>query len=272
MLSWIVDLIMTSSPAARRWIIRFFYQLLSRLDADAVMPYMNYGYADLDPAAPPLALDRDDAIHRFSIQLYHHVTGAVDLAGRDVLEVSCGRGGGASYVARYLRPRSLTGVDFCDRAIRFCAGYHRGSGLRFRPGDAEALPFAGDAFDAVINIEASHCYNAMDRFVAEVYRVLRPGGYLLYADFRERDGIDALRVQLLRPGFRLVMERAISPNVARALDLDNDRKRELIVRYAPRILRQFLAQFAAIRGTTTYEGFRSGQLDYRSFVLQKPAD
>jgi ubiquinone/menaquinone biosynthesis C-methylase UbiE len=271
MLTTLVDKIMESSPAARRRLIRFWYQLLSRIDTDAVMPFMNYGYVVLDPNAPALALGDADVTHRLSIQLYHHVAGAVDLAGKDVLEVGCGRGGGASFVARYLRPRSLTGVDFSDRAIRFCAEYHRDAGARFLPGDAEALPFRDGSFDAVVNIESSHCYNAMDRFVGEVYRVLRPGGHLLYADFREHTAIGALRGELLRPGFRLLTEQPINPNVVRALDLDDGRKRALIHRYAPRLLRDRFAQFAALHGSSTYEGFASGRLDYRSFVLQKPA-
>ena len=101
MLTKIVDLVMEVSPAARRRLIRFWYQMLSRIDKEAVMPYMNYGYADLDPHAPPLALDDADAVHRYNIQLYDHVAGAVDLAAKDVLEVGCGRGGGLSVLVRF---------------------------------------------------------------------------------------------------------------------------------------------------------------------------
>jgi ubiquinone/menaquinone biosynthesis C-methylase UbiE len=234
------------------------------------MVYMNYGYADLDPAAQPLALADADRTHRYCIQLYHHVVGSIGLDGQDVLEVGCGRGGGASYIKRYLKPRSLVGADFSDQAIKFCARYHRASGITFLPGDAEALPFHADTFDAVINVESSHCYSSMDRFAAEVYRVLRPGGYFLYADFREEGAIDALRQLLTQAGFAVCVEQNITPNVVRALDLDNDRKLELIQRHAPKLIRNRFAQFAAIRGTEMYECFRTGQLDYRSFVLRKP--
>ena len=51
-------------------------------------------------------------------------------------------------------------------------------------GDAENLPFPDQSFDAVINIESSHCYPRFPRFLAEVARVLRPGGHFLYADLR----------------------------------------------------------------------------------------
>jgi ubiquinone/menaquinone biosynthesis C-methylase UbiE len=269
MIETLVDLVMNLSPAIRRNMIRFWYQLLTRIDTQAVMVCMNYGYADLDPATELLALDAADTVDRYCIQLYHHVAGSVALNGQNVLEVGCGRGGGASYIKRCLKPQSLTGVDFSDRAIKFCARYHGVTGITFVPGDAEALPFDANIFDVVVNIESSHCYNSMERFVGEVYRVLRPGGHFLYADFREQDAIGPLRQQFIQAGFVVCAERSITPNVVRALDLDNDRKLELIRRHAPKLIRSRLAQFAAIRGTEMYEGFRTGQLDYRKFVLQK---
>jgi ubiquinone/menaquinone biosynthesis C-methylase UbiE len=269
MLTSIADLVMERSPTARRKLIRFWYQLLTRIDTQGFMVFMNYGYADLDQAARPPARGVD-AIHHHCAQLYDHVAGAVGLQGQDVLEVGCGRGGGASYVKRCLNPRSLTGVDFSDRAIKFCASYHRATGATFLPGDAEALPLGANSFDAVVNIESSHCYNSMERFVAEVYRVLRPGGYFLYADFREREAIDLLRQQLTQAGFAVRREREITPNVARALELDSDLKLELIGRHIPKLIRDRFARFAAVRGTSMYESFRTGLLDYRSFVLQKP--
>jgi SAM-dependent methyltransferase len=269
MLTRIIHQLMDNSPTVRRRLNHFWYQMLSRIDTDAVMPYMNYGYADLGADLPRLALEPADEMHRYCIQLYRHVAGAVELAGCDVLEVGCGRGGGLAYLARALRPRSATGVDYSDRAIAFCAGYHRPSGARFVPGAAEHLPFAGGSFDAVVNIESSHCYSSMEQFLREVGRVLRPGGHLLFADFRPAGQVDELRTTLAGAGFALIAEQAITPNVVRALDLDNERKLELIRRYVPRLLGGRVAQFAAIRGTAVYEALRTGRLDYRSFVLQK---
>lgn len=46
-------------------------------------------------------------------------------------------------------------------------------------GDAESLPFPEQPFDAVINIDSAYHYPHHPRFLAEVARVLRPGGHFL---------------------------------------------------------------------------------------------
>jgi len=55
----------------------------------------------------------------------------------------------------------------------------------------------------------------------------------------------------------------------RALELDNDRKQRLIEKKCPKVLRGRMAEFAAMKGTKTYETFRTGYSRYLSFVLQK---
>ena len=131
-----------------------------------------------------LPLAASDEPNRYGIQLYHRTATQADLSGKQVLEVSCGHGGGASYLVRTLRPASYTGLDLNADGIAFCRKRHNLPGLDFVHGDAESLPFADESFDAVINVEASHGYPDFPRFLAEVARVLRPGGHFLYADFR----------------------------------------------------------------------------------------
>jgi ubiquinone/menaquinone biosynthesis C-methylase UbiE len=241
------------------------------MDREGNMLFMNYGWADLDPAAPQIPLDAEDEANRYCIQLYHRVAAAVDLAGLDVLEVGSGRGGGASYIARYLKPRSMVGLDITKGAIRFCNSRHRAPNLSFVRGDAESLPFDAGSFDAVVNIESSHCYRSMDRFLAGVCRVLRPNGYFLFADHRERGEFDALQGQLRNSGLTLLHEQTITLNVLRALDLDNARKRKLIEAKVPKVLQGVFCEFAGMTGTRgVYARFVAGDKEYFSFVLQKP--
>jgi ubiquinone/menaquinone biosynthesis C-methylase UbiE len=68
--------------------------------------------------------------------------------------------------------------------------------IEFIQGSAERLPFGDEDFDVVINIESSHTYGSVARFLSEVERVLRPGGYLLLADLRTSAGVTTLQQQI----------------------------------------------------------------------------
>jgi len=257
------------SPAIGRAIVRLWYHYLAYIDPDHEMTFMNYGYAETDPHAALPVLDREDEANRYCIQLYQHLTTGVDLKGRDVLEVGCGRGGGASFVTRYLKPASLTGIDVAARAIDYCRRHYRTAGLTFARGDAVALAFGHDSFDAVINVESSHYYRSMPRFLAEVRRVLKPGGWFLFADFRKREEIPALRRQLVEAGFEVVREANITDSILRALEVDNERKLALIHKRVPWLFRKAFKEFAATPGSASYESFSEARWEYSSFIMRR---
>jgi ubiquinone/menaquinone biosynthesis C-methylase UbiE len=258
-----------SSPF-RKHNLWFLYQFLSSLYHHRDLAFMNYGYAPLDPEESTLPLHVTDEPNRFAIQLYHRVAGAIDLRGKEVLEVGCGRGGGASFVMRYLHPRSFTGVDYASKALAICGRQHRLPGLSFTRADAENLPFLANSVDAVINVESSHCYSSMERFLGEAVRILRPGGSLLFADMRERWCVDVLRQEMRASGMQVVEEERITPNVLRALELDETRKRALVEATAPRLVRPLLLTCWGLPGTTGYEQLRRGEWEYLRFHLRKP--
>jgi len=233
---------------------------------------MNYGYrAPTLALAAPLILDPADEADRSCIQLYDVVAGAAPLAGREVLEIGSGRGGGASYVARYLRPRRMVAIDLSTRAVALCRARFEVPGLTFEEGDAERLPFGDRSFDAVLNVESSHCYGALPIFLREVRRVLRPGGDFLYADFRPRSEVGGWLNALTEAGFTIHAERDLSPGVLAALEADDERKRSLIARLGDRPLSGILREFAALRGSALHTEMRSGALVYRAFVLRPRA-
>ena len=257
------------SPAWRRKAWQRVYQFLAATYATVdTWTFMNYGYEPLDPAARPLLAAADEP-DRYFIQLYHYVATAVPLTGLDVLEVGSGRGGGASYIKRYLAPKTMTGVDFSPAAIGFCRTRHQVADLRFIPGDAEALPFADQTFDAVINIESSHCYGAMTQFVTQVERVLRPGGYLLFADFRASQASAPLERQLTQAGLEVVRQVDITPQVLAALDTYNDAKLALIQQQMHWWMRKLFQNFAAVKGSPLYESFKDHSMVYHHYLLRK---
>jgi ubiquinone/menaquinone biosynthesis C-methylase UbiE len=262
------DTIARVSPSLRRLLMRTWYETLVMLDHECDVTFMNYGYS-ADPDASEITLSDREQVNRYCIQLYHHVVASIELTGLDVVEVGSGRGGGASYVTRYLKPKSMVGIDFSRKAIEFCRKYYSIDRLSFVHGDAEHLPLADGSVDIVINLESSHCYGSMTRFLEEVYRVLRCDGYFLFSDHRDQGKTNLLREQLKDSRLTVVRENDITLNVVRALELDNDRKARLIVQKCPRILKRQMEEFAAMRGTKAYETFKSGHSRYLSFILHK---
>ncbi len=250
---------------------RLWYPVLTRLTRNASVVFLNYGYAYDAQGGAPLLKEQDEP-DRPCIQLYHRVVSAVEVRGLELLEVSCGHGGGASYVARYLGPKSLRGVDRNPRAIELCAARHLVDSLAFFRGDALALEFGDNTFDAVINIEASHCYPDVPRFLSEVRRVLRPGGHFLYADFRDRDpDLAILRGQLEASGLEVVSCEDISKNVLRGMQMNTEKYMGLIQRLLPRPLRKPAMGFAGVKGSGIYRALESGETVYLCYHLRKPA-
>jgi len=253
------------SPRFKRFLWRRWYQYLAGYQLRD-WRFMNYGLALKEE--PALRLDPTDEPNRSSIQLYYRVASAIPLAGLEVLEVGCGRGGGASYVKRYFRPRQLTGVDFSAKAIRFCQANYHVEGLSFAQGDAESLPFAEESFDAVLNVESSHCYGSMPAFLGQVQRVLRPGGHFLFADLRVAKDLPRLHAQLLASGLTILESEDLTEGVLAALRGDSERKLALIEKSVPKRLLPAFRQFAALEGSETYEAFRTRAMVYVRYVMR----
>lgn len=257
-----------SVGAIRKAIWRLWYPFLTRRLRGNEVLFLNYAFDPEPPMDLPLAAV--DEPNRACIQLYHHVATQVELRGKNVLEVSCGHGGGASYLARSLRPARYTGLDLNPTGIRYCQQRHHIDGLDFVQGDAEHLLFADRSFDAVVNVEASHCYPDFPRFLAEVARVLASGGHLLYADFRFSDGLSEWEQALAAAPLRLVHSRVINAEVLRGMDRNSIRSQNLIVRHLPKFLHALGRDFAGIQGSRVYNALRSGELSYRSYAFVKP--
>jgi ubiquinone/menaquinone biosynthesis C-methylase UbiE len=229
--------------------------------------FLNYGYEEDPPMA--LQLAASDEPDRFPIQLYHRTATQVNLAGQKVLEVSCGHGGGASYLLRTQRPSSYTGLDLNTVGIEFCRRRYNLRGLDFVQGNAENLPFPDQSFDVVINVEAAINYQNVPRFFAEVERVLRAGGHFLYADIRYADEIAAWDAELANITMRAISEQGINAEVMRGLE--KGRFLDQITRRLPNIaiLRGIANDYAGGPGSLIYRRLENGEASYRLFCFGK---
>jgi len=110
----------------------------------------------------------------------------------DFLEIGCGNGEVSKYIARnYVGKVIATDIDPDQIAIA-----RKGSGnisnLRFQVADAVELPFEDESFDVVIAFGVLHHIDKWDTAMAEIIRVLRPGGYLIYAEVIYPEAISSM--------------------------------------------------------------------------------
>jgi len=245
----------------------YWYPLLTRgLGADEVL-FINWAYEEDPPMA--LSLAASDEPNRGHIQLYYRTATQADLNGKRVLEVSCGHGGGASYLMRTLHPASYTGLDLNPAGVEFCRKRHNLPGLDFVQGDAENLPFDDQSFDVVLNVEASHCYPRLPHFLAEVARVLRPGGYFLYCDLRPSLQVAGWESELADAPMRQLSQREITGEVLRGMEKRSGRSLDLVDRHMPAIFRVVGREFAGVAGSRLYREMQNADISYRMYSFTK---
>jgi ubiquinone/menaquinone biosynthesis C-methylase UbiE len=93
--------------------------------------------------------------------------------GRDVLEVGCGTGLLLRRMAGFAR--SVRGVDLSPGMLERA----RARGLEVVEASATDLPFAADSFDVACSFKVLAHVRDIQRALAEMTRVVRPGGYVL---------------------------------------------------------------------------------------------
>jgi SAM-dependent methyltransferase len=106
------------------------------------------------------------------------------LGGRRVLEIGCGRGGFAVWLAELppaLRPAEVMASDVSSVAVRMAEDRGRARGVAnvtYRVGDLMGLDWPDASFDAIISCETIEHVPSSRVALHELARVLRPGGRL----------------------------------------------------------------------------------------------
>jgi len=97
--------------------------------------------------------------------------------GMNVLELGCGGGIFCHRIKEFLPTCTVTGMDMDAGHIEYATSKTAELGLdcKFVVGDATALPFANDTFDATTSHTVLEHVPAQP-FLSEQYRVLKPGG------------------------------------------------------------------------------------------------
>ena len=107
--------------------------------------------------------------------------------GRDILEIGSGSGSVAVQLLSSDPELAWTAIDI-DPHMTQAAGtrLREFPNASAKTGDATALPFSNDSFDSVVSCLMLHHIIDWERAVAEVARVLRPGGTFVGYDLSAR--------------------------------------------------------------------------------------
>lgn len=214
--------------------------------------------------------------------------------GERLLDIASGKGDSALLAARE-RGCVVTGIDYGEAAVSAAVRAADAAGLgdrvAFRVGDAEALPFGSRSFDAVL-CECSLCtFPDQQRALAEVRRVLRPGGRVAIADVLADHarlpaslrgplataacvGTALSREELLRflaaGGFRVLVTEACTREAGEMAERVYDRLRGARILGANRIIASGLAIEDAIEmAAAAREAIARGALDYAIFAAAR---
>jgi len=154
-----------------------------------------------------------------------------------VLDLACGPGVVTAAVARLAT--SVVAFDatpaMLDKARKRCAE----AGLEnvvFRQGDAATLPFEKGEFDTVVTRLAIHHFEAPSRVLAEIFRVLRPGGRLVIADVVASEDAGEAALQNAIENLRDPSHVRMLPLSELSLGIANDAQRAQSLRIVARML------------------------------------
>ena len=112
--------------------------------------------------------------------------------GQHVLDVACGTGTLLALLAACTGPDGrAVGIDMSEQMLETGRQKVKMSQVEFIQGNAEALPFEDESFDRATASLAIHEMNRQGRAnaLAEMRRVLKPGGLAVLADMRRPDTI-----------------------------------------------------------------------------------
>jgi SAM-dependent methyltransferase len=246
---------------------RRFYDAVARRNPE--LPFLNYGYATpgdpapFDPGISPLAI--------VCRRLYEQVLMPFPSGLNDVVEIGCGRGGGAYFLLEQQPQLRYLGLDLSPEHIRVCRARFTGrTSAHFSIANATRLPVPAQQFDAAFSVEAAHHFGDLDGFYRQVARALRPGGWFFLTGIWRPNQPATEPEPGPAQGFEVIEREDISPNVVVSLARTTELRKQLIASLQlPERFQPLLLSWAGVVGYGVYQSLVSGSLRYLRFRLRR---
>jgi ubiquinone/menaquinone biosynthesis C-methylase UbiE len=108
-----------------------------------------------------------------------------------ILDLGCGTGRHTFYLAKN-KNWKITSIDLSPTAINFIKEKSIKKGfnnISVQEGNFEKIPFDNKTFDVILSTKALHhgSYDEIEGYCKEIYRVLKPGGYLVLSILSDKD-------------------------------------------------------------------------------------
>jgi len=105
--------------------------------------------------------------------------------GESVIDVGCGTGAAARAAAKQVGPKGrVIGIDLNAGMIDVASGLPTGAPIEWRTADAASLPLADESVDVALCAQTLQFLPDKPRALAEMYRVLKPGGRVALSVWR----------------------------------------------------------------------------------------
>ncbi len=244
---------------------RRFYDTVARRNPE--LPFLNYGYAD--PADTTPLEQGASSLETVCRSLYEEVLTPMPPGLERLVEIGCGRGGGAFYLLQAQPHLQYLGLDLSREHIKVCR--ERFSGRRnasFSIANASRLPLPAGQFDAAFSVEASHHFGDLHSFFREVALSLKPAGWFFLT------GIWCPEQPQPEPssahGFEVLERQDISANVVASLARTSDLREALVTSMGlPERFTPLLMSWAGVKGYEAYQSLESGSLLYLRYRLRR---
>ena len=140
--------------------------------------------------------------------------------GDRVLDVGCGTGSLTFALPEIANVAAVTGIDLTEPFVEFARAHNTDPRISFQSADARVLPFEDNSFDQAFSMLVLQFIPDAAGAVAEMRRVVRPGGTVTAAVWDDYSGL---------PHFRLIWDTAavLDPSVVRPVFRPMSRPNEM---------------------------------------------